>query len=482
MHATAGSMPVPPRLNSTPLPNPWLSLLRSRRVQLLLLLGIVFVGARLREGIRQHRFQAAVTALQQAGEPIWQADIAALQRLPEPGQYLHDFAIRHRLGWHDGPSVDSESFDGFRFLPGNRPLTPETRALLEAECRSNAPVIQAFLPTDLTRFRFANDFHQGFPQFDRQTGVSRGDSCVHRIAFAKALAQFGVQASLTHDESTAGNALLRAFQLARIPSLGLQRASGALFADNLTLQSLERVLNTTPLSEASLKQLGDAISTPAATLTDALLYERAEALGRVEQAGSVDRTDPTPALLRWTDTLASLFAGYDGRIETLTHGTRLVEASRRPLPERTTHLQQLTTPLPVSRIPFLGIPWCIFDRGYRTQPLVEGRVREAAPHFDTNQARRLAALVSLAIERWKLSHDGLAPDHLQQLVPVLLSALPIDPFTGEPFRFRVYPGGYRVYSVGPDGRDDHGLQMLLPHGGTPDIGFTIDAPPRRFPI
>ena len=52
--------------------------------------------------------------------------------------------------------------------------------------------------------------------------------------------------------------------------------------------------------------------------------------------------------------------------------------------------------------------------------------------------------------------NGSLPKSLQQLVPAFIDTTPVDPFSGQPFIYRVEKTGYALYSVGPDGVDDGG--------------------------
>lgn len=95
-------------------------------------------------------------------------------------------------------------------------------------------------------------------------------------------------------------------------------------------------------------------------------------------------------------------------------------------------------------------------------------------------------LLALEIEKYKRAHNGKLPESLSELN---LEKMPVDPFTGKPFfyqhgrikqfiplRFRnngpeavIEQDGYRLYSVGYDGKDD---------GGNPerDTVFTVVKP------
>jgi hypothetical protein len=78
------------------------------------------------------------------------------------------------------------------------------------------------------------------------------------------------------------------------------------------------------------------------------------------------------------------------------------------------------------------------------------------------QAELRCAITALAAERYRRQH-GRWPESIEQLVPALLTSVPIDPFTSAPLRFRREPGGLAIYSVGSDGIDDNG-QLIRSQG------------------
>ena len=91
-----------------------------------------------------------------------------------------------------------------------------------------------------------------------------------------------------------------------------------------------------------------------------------------------------------------------------------------------------------------------------------------------------AALVAVAIERYRRDHGASLPPALAELVTEYLPALPMDPFTGAALRYRQTADAYVIYSIGPDGTDDGGrLLRPAPPGSLPrfvqgpDIGVRI---------
>jgi hypothetical protein len=86
-----------------------------------------------------------------------------------------------------------------------------------------------------------------------------------------------------------------------------------------------------------------------------------------------------------------------------------------------------------------------------------------APAFESIEMRflHMAALtdearIACALERFRLTH-GKHPAQLTELMPSFISALPNEVMNGEPYRYRPSnDGGYLLYSVGANLRDDGG--------------------------
>lgn len=127
------------------------------------------------------------------------------------------------------------------------------------------------------------------------------------------------------------------------------------------------------------------------------------------------------------------------------------------------------------------------EERYRTSYLPVARHFSFVDHEGTAQsvALRRAALTACAVERFRLKHSSKLPDHLEQLVPEFLPAVPVDPFDGRPLRYSPSGEGYVLYSVGPDKADDRGR----PHQrnrkrGEPttwDVPFTVGPVPGQKP-
>jgi ABC-type transport system involved in multi-copper enzyme maturation permease subunit len=109
---------------------------------------------------------------------------------------------------------------------------------------------------------------------------------------------------------------------------------------------------------------------------------------------------------------------------------------------------------------------------------------------DRTEVERRAVVYVLAVREWQLRHDGRFPDRLQDLVPDVLPSLPTDPYSGRPFLYTTFaqalglhpvgewpnppwpPDTRLIYSVGLNGRDDH---------GQPTAALTVDYADIVFP-
>jgi hypothetical protein len=76
------------------------------------------------------------------------------------------------------------------------------------------------------------------------------------------------------------------------------------------------------------------------------------------------------------------------------------------------------------------------------------------------KATYLAARAGLACRLYK-SRMGRYPESLEELVPGVLTEVPIDPFTGTPFVFRREGQGFIVYSLGSNQKDDGGRSTYM---------------------
>jgi hypothetical protein len=99
-------------------------------------------------------------------------------------------------------------------------------------------------------------------------------------------------------------------------------------------------------------------------------------------------------------------------------------------------------------------------------PSLSGRSAKEAESL----ARLRLGLTAVALEQYHAAHNSRYPTDLTQLAPEYLPAPILDPFDGQPLRYRAKGSGYVLYSIGPDLRDDSGNRMSGREG---DIVFAV---------
>lgn len=78
------------------------------------------------------------------------------------------------------------------------------------------------------------------------------------------------------------------------------------------------------------------------------------------------------------------------------------------------------------------------------------------------------AIAAIALERYRMQH-GAYPESLEALVPAFVVRPLLDPMDGKPLRYKKLPeGGFLMYSIGTDLRDDGG-DILAPEAGDTNL-------------
>ncbi|MHB8521166.1 MAG: ABC transporter permease [Limisphaerales bacterium] len=157
------------------------------------------------------------------------------------------------------------------------------------------------------------------------------------------------------------------------------------------------------------------------------------------------------------------FAAY---LDAMNEFTR---AMRAPLPERYYAARAIAAKQP--RANPRGSPSATFTPQFMFDSMID-------PDAEF-EARCRAAVIGVAIERFRLRHPGRLPDRLSELVPEFIPEIPRDPFDGQPMRYKRLPKGYCVYSVDRNGKDDGGVEPSISRQGRPgtldgDITFSVE--------
>jgi hypothetical protein len=181
----------------------------------------------------------------------------------------------------------------------------------------------------------------------------------------------------------------------------------------------------------------------------------------------------SPGSVSWTELLLGWRVRDNFRAEhpvMLDLMNQMVDTDRLPLPEQSAaegeilvRVKNLPKSVSLTRLMFPAL-----DRG--------------SDSCWRKHANGRCLIVILALERYRQAH-GDWPASLEKLVPKLLSAVPLDPYDGEPLRYRRLDDGVIVYSVGSDREDNGGtLDRQNPTRRGADLGYRLwDVKHRRQP-
>jgi hypothetical protein len=241
----------------------------------------------------------------------------------------------------------------------------------------------------------------------------------------------------------------------------------------LAARQVEHVLGQGGPSEAALAALQQLLSEVGEErpLTLALRGERARTDHLLESVQHGDMTvKQLLAATRGPGAKKSLLSKHDllylpgvtanSRAATLERWNKLVEISKLPAQEQADRLAELSAPQRDEPLVVLS----------PASPAVLARYASEAWE---QQAPLRCGVVALAAERYRRA-NGRWPETLADLKGAYLPDVPLDPFDGQPLRYRKDEQGVVVYSIGPDRQDDGGDRTRLntPNKGA-DVGFPL---------
>jgi hypothetical protein len=121
------------------------------------------------------------------------------------------------------------------------------------------------------------------------------------------------------------------------------------------------------------------------------------------------------------------------------------------------------------------------DESAKRHRAISGRLLSAYSVFVSRGNEAVAwqrlALTALAVERFT-NRNGRRPETLEELTSQFRVEESWDPFSGKALQYRRTETGYILYSVGQDGRDDGGLELVdkrkSADGKSYDLPFTVE--------
>jgi hypothetical protein len=409
-------------------------------------------------------------AIRAAGEPIDAASLATwISPVPDS---------------ENGAPKLLEQIDGLRRVDRGR--IPERARSWDAATLSWADAERTRLQS------WRNDIHTAlqakrfrYPAvFTNDLAAIRNDHGEQMKLASGALAFWAAHSAVLKQERPSAEALLDGLRLARTLDDDLTPFSWSyrLLCLRITVGASENALTLTPLPEPQLAKLQAAFldADQPGLLPRALMSERILGL-------EICQASPS-SYVQLTAAEPSAAFGYSTREWASAHLAQTAyQLSGAQGSDTAYYLQTLRELIAISRLsgparlnallPLENRFYTESRRWNRHRSLIAARDVLGVIRLDDRLATLLrSASVACAIERFRNAHQGQLPASLTDLVPTFLPAIPIDPATDQPLRFRPLNPGYVVYGLGTDGEDNQGNTTGKPgtRNATTDVGFTVE--------
>jgi len=209
-----------------------------------------------------------------------------------------------------------------------------------------------------------------------------------------------------------------------------------------TINGLEQALNLTVFTDSQLKDLDGALAAVGerSDLVQTMSNERCFLIDYVRDPSFMAQTDKGMATVLKFPGVRS-----QGIIDIVDSMNACVEAASLPPVQRLKRFAEIEKNL--NRHSMFHVAAQVLLPAVGRIAVLDSRGRV---HLDL-------ARTALAIERYRLA-KGDVPGQLADLVPTYLEQVPIDPFDGQPIRYRETEPGYVLWSVNEDGKDNGGKE------------------------
>jgi len=414
------------------------------------LFGVLLVAGILHTVILDVRANRRLEALRAAGQPTSLAELALRNKLPM-GTDNAACVYQSAIGMFVPPPPDVNiPFAGKKTVTLARGSgIPESMAEAVAEFLAANEKCLALLHEagGIENCRFDYDYQKEMPPF------SELRACAQLLKLA------AVNHAQKGDPAPAASCIKDLLRMSdslrdepRLISYFVQSAYAG-----LAIRSLERALSLTAFTDSQLGELGDALAVTAGRidLARALALERCAVIDSIHD----------PSLLEPSKIGAAIFklpgVQSHGLIDMLDYMEDCIQAAGLQGPQRETRFKEIEARL--SGLSHLHIAAKIM-----APPLARTSQLDSRVHAHLDLGRTAAA-----VERHRLA-KGRLPEQLADLVPAYLEQVPIDPFDGQPIRYRRTEPGYVLWSVMEDGQDNGGKEREDVARGEPyDLCFIV---------
>jgi hypothetical protein len=402
--------------------------------------------------VYKNRVEERIGALRAAGYPTTFAELAEYNRLPGGSANAAEMYLRAFAAFV--PPVDGANtpFLGGAALPGRGKPLPEPMVNASVQYLASNQRCLALLH-DAGAIR---DCDYDWDPLMRATITPPWDDLRH---CAQLLELRAICSSRAGDANAAVRCIADGLRLAESlrhepGMIGYLIRAGCISA---SLQGLERSLSMTSFTDEQLKELNEVLTAAAGTLdfTQALVTERCLMFEECREPSLLGGEAQGPGPWRLPGTMRM------GLADTLNYMEDCLAAAMLPNPKRLARFH--TAVQRVESLSFVHVMIKMLGPAVGRSAELDARTRAGIDQAKT----------ALAIERSRLA-TGKLPERLEELVPQYLAQVPIDPFDGQPLRYRLQQPGYLIYSVFEDGQDNGGKEKTdVPSGARYDWCFIV---------
>ncbi|MEN6336939.1 MAG: hypothetical protein ABFE01_22005 [Phycisphaerales bacterium] len=398
------------------------------------ILAVLLVAGILHVAILSSKANRRIEALRAAGQPTSMGEWTLRNKLPmgmdnAAPLYTSAFAAYvHPAGDANVPYLGRAREPSDRKAAFPEPVARDIASFLAANEKCLSLLHQA---AGIQDCRYDSDYRREFPHFKELRG------CALSLKMA----------IIYHAQKGDAESVVACFRDALRLGDSLQREPGLMpFVMHMSctgaaITGLERALNMATFTDSQLKDLDDALAATAGAtdLAQALISERCYLIELIRDPSLTEATRPASLFLKLPGVRSSSL------IDILDHMGASIEAAGLPYAQQAARFREI-------------------DKRLRGLSKLHAMAQVVAPttlRFGELNLRRCAhvdmARTSLAIERFRLATGGI-PAQLTDLVPKYLDRAPLDPFDGQPLRYRRTEPGYVLYSIMEDGKDNGGKE------------------------
>lgn len=416
----------------------------------------------------RRQVEAEIAKIRAAGEPVTWEELDRWYVEPPPGQNAAAIYTQAFANLVDQKNATNLPVVGLANLPElGEPLSAEMKAAIADCLQTNAAALELLhQAAGLHECRYPVDLLKGFA------------TLLPHVPKARSAARILTLQAISSAEEGRADQVLRALldglavaSSFRQEPILISRLAG-ITINGLMVSGLEQSINRVAFSDAQLEELMTALADAerAPGMARTMAGDRASGSGMFERIRTGRLQFQELFGEDYTQHRALLINSYrvGGRTEhEETYYLRLMgdylSAVRQPLQKRVPTAEAVSERLD-------SIP-----RFYMLCQLLLP-VWDLAIKKDVQCLAQLeVARTALVVQRYRLA-NGKLPAALAELMPTYLEAVPVDPFDGQPLKFKPLAAGFVVYSIGRDSVDnggraknDEGRQF---QDGT-DITFTV---------